>query len=147
MKNSIAIIFIIIFINYSCNVTKKNKTTTKTNNTTNQSSQTASKPVENNIAMAPPLNINDGIYAPGEYEVRVLQMQYADITLDKLTTGYTIYTTGACIGCHSPKNIYKYTETSWKNIVNDMAVLAKISEEQKDAVYKYVLSIKGAEKK
>jgi hypothetical protein len=44
-------------------------------------------------------------------------------------------------------NIYIHNETDWKTIIEDMAQKANISESQKDAVYKYVLSIKSTQSK
>lgn len=87
----------------------------------------------------------DGIYAPGSEELTAIQAQYKDVTLEQLQEGHTIYTTGACIKCHGAKNIYKREEAKWKDIIEDMAKKAKISDVQKDAVYKYVLAIKATQ--
>lgn len=89
----------------------------------------------------------DGIYAPGNPELAAIQTQYKDLTLDKLNQGYVIYTMGACIKCHGAQSIYMYGETRWKDIIDNMAQKARISDEQKDAVYKYVLSIKATQPK
>ena len=89
----------------------------------------------------------DGIYPPGNDELTALQMRYSDATLAQLSEGHTLYTQSACIGCHKPKNIYKYDEASWKGIIDNMANLAKITASQKDAVYKYVLAIKAVQPK
>jgi hypothetical protein len=86
-----------------------------------------------------------GIYPPGKAELAAIQNQFSDVTYEQLTEGYTIYTEGACIGCHQAKNIYNYTEVSWKGIIDDMARMANISIEQKNAVYKYVLSTKAVQ--
>ena len=89
----------------------------------------------------------DGIYAPGDAELIALQAQYKDLTLEKLKDGHFIYTQGACVNCHNAKNIYELEEANWKNILEDMAQKANISDAQKDAVYKYVLSIKATQPK
>lgn len=94
------------------------------------------------LVLARPAN---GIYAPGADELAAIQKQYADVTMEKLKEGHVLYTEGACVKCHGAKNIYVYNEVSWKNIVDDMAIKARISEDQKDAVYKYVLAIKATE--
>ncbi|WP_317899868.1 hypothetical protein [Aurantibacillus circumpalustris] len=85
----------------------------------------------------------DGIYPPGEEELVALQSRYKEVTLLQLQEGHALYTKGACINCHEPKNIYRYTEVAWKDIVDDMALKARISSSEKDAVYKYVLAIKA----
>jgi len=114
---------------------------TKKNTSTSSSSTTPSSTATNTA------NSSDGIYEPGEKEVMALQMQHADITLDKLKEGYVLYISGACIKCHGPKNIYKRPESRWKDIIDNMAKMAKLNESQTDAVYKYVLAIKANQPK
>jgi hypothetical protein len=41
--------------------------------------------------------------------------------------------------------IYPYSEDRWKGIVDTMAMRSQLSAEYKDAVYKYVLSIKATQ--
>ena len=89
----------------------------------------------------------DGIYPPGNEELTAIQLQYKDVTLDKLKLGHSLYAESACISCHSAQSIYKYDTTQWINILDDMARKARISDEQKDAVYKYILAIKAAKPK
>jgi hypothetical protein len=88
---------------------------------------------------------HDGIYDPGNEELAAIRAQDKDITLEKLKEGYAIYTQGACTNCHGAKNIYEFGEAQWKDIVDDMASRASISDMQKDAVYKYVLAIKATQ--
>ncbi len=66
---------------------------------------------------------------------------------EKLKQGHAIYTAGACIKCHEAMSIYHFGETRWKDIIDDMAQKALIGDEQKDAVYKYVLAIKATQPK
>lgn len=89
----------------------------------------------------------DGIYAPGPEELAAIQMTYKDVTMEKLKKGHTIYTVGDCVKCHRAKSIYRYDEQSWKRIIDDMAARAQMTAEDKDAVYKYVLSIKAMQPK
>lgn len=88
-----------------------------------------------------------GVFAPRNEELIAIQLQYKDVTLNTLKDGYLIYTQGACVSCHGAKNIYSYEESQWKHIVDDMAQMAAISDIEKDAVYKYVLSIKATQPK
>lgn len=85
----------------------------------------------------------NGVYAPGKEELAAIQKRFKDMTLEKLNEGYHLYTEEACTKCHTPYNIYKRTETEWKDILNMMAEKAKITESQKDAVQKYILAIKA----
>jgi hypothetical protein len=88
-----------------------------------------------------------GIHPPASEELSALQIRYKDITMEKLKEGYKIYTQGACIGCHTAQNIYNYGEEQWKLIIDDMSFRANITDEQKDAVLKYVLAIKATQPK
>lgn len=107
-------------------------------------------PAPTNTVAAAPVVISrspDGIYVPGNEELSAIQDQYKDLTLDKLKQGHQIYSVGACVNCHRAKSIYYYNETEWKGIMDDMAKKARLSDEQKDAVYKYVLAVKAVKAK
>ena len=115
---------------------------------TKKSSSAASTSAVVNTGVTPEASVTvtkskDGIYAPGEEELTAIQVTYKDVSLAQLQEGYALYTKGACINCHDAKNIYRYNETSWKGIIDDMAAKAKITDPEKDAVYKYVLAIKA----
>ena len=90
------------------------------------------------LAIAKPAN---GVYAPGAEELTAIQTKHKEVTMEKLKEGYTLYAEGACVRCHGTKNIYSFNEEQWKYIIDDMAIKSRISDEQKDAVYKYVLAI------
>ncbi len=89
----------------------------------------------------------NGIYVPGADELTAIQVQYPDMTQDKLNKGYSLYAESACIQCHQAKNIYRIPDEYWKDICANMSEKSKISEEQKDAVYKYVLAVKASKAK
>jgi len=101
-----------------------------------------SKSVETPPVAAKPA-LKNGTYAPGIDEVNAIQTKYPGVTLEKLTAGYKIYTEGACTKCHNSNNIYKYSATAWTNILEDMSEKAKLTDSEKDAVSKYVMSIKA----
>lgn len=109
--------------------------------------QTTTLNVKKTKPAARPARPRNGVYAPGAEELAAIQIQYKDVTLNKLTEGHAIYTRGPCIKCHGVQNIYKRAEREWKDIIELMAVRAKISDEEKDAVYKYVLAIKATQNK
>ena len=98
-------------------------------------------------ALPPPVISGNGVYPPGEQELTAIQIRYADVTSEKLKAGHALYTAGACVGCHSAQGIYQYSETQWKTIMDDMAAKAQLTENEKDAVYKYVLAIKATQPK
>ena len=140
--NTIKITLIIIsaIIITACSSHKKSTTT---------ASLTSSPTSTNTIATGPFLitKPTNGVYSPENEELTAIQLQYKDVTLERLKEGYSIYAEGACINCHRAKNIYVHGESQWKNIIDDMALKANISDSQKDAVYKYVLAIKGTQPK
>lgn len=81
---------------------------------------------------------------PTNNHLNAIKPTYNDVTLDKLNKGYKIYTE-ECVKCHNPKKISNYREEKWPEIISVMSKKAKINEEQKDAVLKYVLSVKASE--
>jgi hypothetical protein len=96
-------------------------------------------------ASGPLVTSSDGIYPPGENELTALQGKYPTVKMETLSEGHQIYTKGACINCHGPKNIYRHDAIAWARIMEDMAYRARLTPSQKDAVHMYVLSIKAAQ--
>ena len=134
MKKTIILISILtIFV--GCKTTKKNSVTDSTTSTQ----------VITETPAGPGLLLksSDGIYPPGEAELTAIQVKYKEATLAQLQEGHTLYTKGACTNCHGPKNIYRYNELAWKDIIDDMALKAQLSALEKDAVSKYVFAIKA----
>ena len=76
--------------------------------------------------------------------VNAAKTKWPDITAATIMEGKDLYNTGACTGCHGPKNIDKRSVDEWPGIIDRMAKKAKISDTQKDAVLKYVLATKMA---
>jgi hypothetical protein len=99
------------------------------------------------IITSPAPKSADGIYAPGNAELNAIRIQYKEVSMNMLEEGYSIYTKGACVSCHAANGIYQYSETKWKLIIDDMAPRTSITAKEKDAVLKYVLSIKAAQAK
>jgi len=132
-------IITITLIITACHSTKKS-----TSVTTSEPSVSVAPPPTASVSGPAFRKPADGIYPPGNEELNAIKIQYADLTLEKLKEGHLLYTQGACINCHAAQNIYTYGETQWKQIMDNMALKARITEAQKDAVYKYVLAIKAA---
>lgn len=110
---------------------------------------TVSKPpkTENSNNAVSKSDARDGIYDPEIKELNAIKLTYPTVELANLKEGYILYAYGPCINCHKAKNIYQFDEVKWKSIIDEMAVAAKISDSQKDAVYKYILSIKATQNK
>ena len=78
---------------------------------------------------------------PGDVQLTAALTKFPDATLDVLKKGHSIYN-GACTNCHGAKNIVKRGETEWVKILDRMALKAKLSADEKDAVWKYIMSVK-----
>jgi hypothetical protein len=133
-KITFAVIICVIIA--ACSSAKKSSasSTPASTNTTTKSSPFLLKPVE-------------GINAPGNEELVAIQTQYKDVTLEKLKKGHAIYSEGACTKCHDAKSTYEIDPSQWKSILEEMAQKAMISDEEKDAVNKYVLAMKATQPK
>lgn len=88
---------------------------------------------------------DNGVHEPTEKEFMAIQQRYIFVSMEQLKKGYMIFSQGACINCHEPKNIYKRSEEKWANIIDEMSNLAKLTESEKDAVSKYVFAIKAGQ--
>ncbi|HQW70961.1 MAG: hypothetical protein IPO45_13475 [Saprospiraceae bacterium] len=84
------------------------------------------------------------VSAPGEKQLMAMQEKYQGITIETLRLGHELFNV-TCTGCHEQKSIYARTEESWHIIVDDMAMLAELNDIEKDAVMKYVLSVKATQ--
>ncbi|MBP7808705.1 MAG: hypothetical protein KA163_05400 [Bacteroidia bacterium] len=85
----------------------------------------------------------EDLYTPGEAQLKAIQVKFADATAATLKEGYDVYM-GPCTNCHGKKNMYKHSEADWQKDINRMAPKAKITDVQKDALWKYVLSMRLA---
>ena len=80
---------------------------------------------------------------PGEAAFKAVQVKFGAVTAETLKKGYAVYT-GPCTNCHGKKNLYNQTDEEWLDDINRMSGRAKITEEQKDALWKYVLAMRMA---
>ncbi len=80
---------------------------------------------------------------PTEENVTAAKTKFPDVTLDVLKKGHAIYY-GACTRCHGAKNIARRDEKEWVGIMDDMAPKANLTPIEKDAVWKYIMSVKLA---
>lgn len=128
----------------ACHTTKKTNTPVATQPVNPPATVTTA--TSNATAMATKRPAN-GIYEPGSTELTAIQTTYANASMAQLMEGYHLYTAGACVKCHEAKNIYRRGNNEWKGIIDEMADKAHINDVQKDAVYKYVMSIKATQPK
>jgi hypothetical protein len=135
--SSLAIITIAVAA--ACHSSKKSTSSSSTASSTPAATSTvAADP-------AAPAKSTNGIYAPGNEELTAALTKYPDATLPVLAEGYAVYTGDACTNCHKPKSIYRFPNEKWPHIIDDMAHKASITPAQKDALTKYVFSIKATQ--
>ena len=82
---------------------------------------------------------------PGDAQLKAIKLKFADATAKNLSDGYALFTSITCTRCHKPKDIYKRTEEKLIKSMDKMAIKAKLTTEQKDAVLKYVLAMKATQ--
>ncbi len=75
------------------------------------------------------------IYAPTEANVNKVQ----PATLAELQQGHDLFQ-NKCGKCHKLPNPAKHSKDEWTKILGKMAPKAKLSTEQSDLVYKYVMN-------
>lgn len=144
-----AIVIASLLIIAACNTSKKTSTskantpTPVATTTTTATPGATTAPASYGVFSA--TKSADGVYKPGNDELLAIQFKYPGVTMDQLKQGHQLYTVGACTRCHGALNIYVHDETQWKDIIDRMAIKANISEEEKQAVHKYVLSIKATQ--
>src|SRR5438270_2976106 len=83
---------------------------------------------------------------PTEVQLAAAKEKFPDATMDVLKKGHSIYY-GACTRCHGAKSIDKRGEAEWVSILDDMAPKAKLTDVEKDAVWKYIMAVKLSAKK
>lgn len=80
-------------------------------------------------------------------QLTAAKTKFPDVTMEILKKGNTIFH-GACTNCHGAKDkdIAKHSEQELSGVLDKMAPKAELSAEQKDQVWKYIMSVKLASK-
>ena len=79
-------------------------------------------------------------------QVEAAKIKFPDATIETLKQGRSLYY-GVCTNCHGAKKITNFSADELPGIIDHMARKAKISDEEKDAVLKYVMGVKLASAK
>lgn len=135
-----AFTIVIAIVIAACHTTKKSSTTTETTPTP----VATTTPTTNSEPAKVSFSNFSGSALPGEEQVNAIQMRNPGTTLEQLTKGHSIYT-GECSGCHRVFSVYDYTQEAWPGIIDRMAHKAGITENQKDALSKYIFSMKATQ--
>lgn len=78
-------------------------------------------------------------------ELAAAKTRIPSTTEADMKKGHEIYTT-SCARCHGAKNITNHSEQEWTGILDRMAPKAKLTAEEKDAVWKYILGVRLSSK-
>src|SRR5690349_6370013 len=78
---------------------------------------------------------------PTDVQLQAVKAKYPDATMETLVKGHSIYY-AACTKCHGAKHIERESEQVWVKIMDRMAPKAKLTPEEKDAVWKSVMGVK-----
>ncbi|MBL7911333.1 MAG: hypothetical protein JNJ41_09795 [Bacteroidia bacterium] len=122
----------------ACHTTKKNTTKTEATPIPVATTATKTEPAKTSFS-----NFS-GSATPGEQQVNAIQMRNPGTTLEQLTKGHSIYT-GECSSCHRVFSVYDYTQEAWPGIIDRMALKAGITNDQKDALSRYIFSMKATQ--
>ncbi len=134
-NNKVLVVILISGLLLACSHRKK------TQNTALQ----AAPPADTGTPVAGPslvVHPENGVYLPTEKELAAIQVQYPNTPMDMLKQGYAVYT-GACANCHEAKNVYPYTDSEWGSIMVDMAMRAHLKDNEKEAVWKFVMAVRA----
>ena len=84
------------------------------------------------------------LYPPDEAALAIIQKSNSNASMELLNHGFKLYTKGACINCHEARDINNFNNSQWGHIIDDMAIKANITSEEKNAVLNYIVSVKIA---
>lgn len=82
-------------------------------------------------------------YSPSEKELSVAQRLWPNTSAEELKEGNSIYK-NQCTECHKNFTITKFSEKKWKHEIDDMSPKAKLTDEQKLKLTKFILSFREA---
>src|ERR1700704_845479 len=72
---------------------------------------------------------------PGPAQLAAVQIKEPTASMEDLKKGYTVFN-GPCTRCHGNKNLGDFTEENLQKVIEKMSKKAKISPEEKDALWK-----------
>src|SRR5690349_15041547 len=76
---------------------------------------------------------------PTQDDLPAVQPRIPDASMNDLKQGHSIFY-GACTRCHGAKNVSDFSEEKLKSVIERMSKKAKLTEPEKDAVWKFALA-------
>ena len=133
-----------IFLLFACNVKKPVQQIAQTPSKKEIIEQeNSNNNFSGNLGFAPP-KPPVKLYPPNEAALTVIQKSNSNASMELLKQGFKLYTAGACINCHEARDINDFNNLQWGHIIDDMAIKANITNEEKNAVLNYIVSVKIA---
>jgi trimethylamine-N-oxide reductase (cytochrome c) len=83
---------------------------------------------------------------PTDAQLAAVTAKIPEATMADLKKGHQIFY-GACTNCHAPKDVSGYSAGDLKAIIGTMASKAELSEQDKEAVWRYALGVNLSAKK
>lgn len=137
-------VLVLILLIYACTVKKPVQQITQTPAKKEVIEQVNSyNNFSGNLGFAPP-KPPVKLYPPNEAALTVIQKSNSNASMELLKQGFKLYTAGACINCHEARDINDFNNLQWGHIIDDMAIKANITNEEKNAVLNYIVSVKIA---
>lgn len=81
--------------------------------------------------------------AVDEKQMAIVQVRWPNTTEDDVRQGQTIFT-GKCTECHANQVITDLSEKKWLHEIDDMSPKAKLTEDEKLKLTKFILSYREA---
>lgn len=132
-----------ISVLFACHSTKKTSQAATTANPPAATTPAPTGTVAAETSSTSALPVRNGI-VPGDLELEAIQQKYPGTTAQNLANGHALYI-GTCTDCHRKKNIFAYSESRWKEIIDDMAPRSRLNAQQTEDLYRYVLSMKATQ--
>ena len=80
-------------------------------------------------------------YLPAGPQIAAAEKRWPGTTATDLQTGNSIYTT-KCTRCHGNFEVTQFSERKWLHEIDDMSVKANLSQDEKDKLTRYILSLR-----
>lgn len=77
-----------------------------------------------------------------EKQLSAVQSRFPDATKEELEKGKAVYL-GPCMNCHGQKSLLAYDETRLTKIIDNMSAKAKISDTEKQALFRYAIGLRA----
>ena len=79
------------------------------------------------------------IFKPTSEDVDLAKQKWENVSIDQLNNGFKLFK-AKCSGCHFLPIPRDYSEAKWIHILPEMSEKSKLTHEEYDLVFKYVIT-------